>query len=101
MTADTSTPRSTGTATEFINNERARVTRWDFGPGEETGIHVHEMDYVVVPITSGTLLIIDDVENETKVELTAGVPYFRRADIKHNVINDNLAEISFVEIELL
>ena len=32
----------------MIDNERTRVTLWTFKPGEETGQHIHEFDYVVV-----------------------------------------------------
>ncbi|MCZ6629445.1 MAG: cupin, partial [SAR324 cluster bacterium] len=32
-------------------------------------------------------------------ELTAGVPYFRKAGVEHNVINANGFEFVFVEIE--
>ena len=34
----------------MIDNEKTRVTRWSFEPGEDTGNHVHEYDYVVVPM---------------------------------------------------
>jgi len=33
-----------------IDDEKVKVTRWDFSPGAETGWHRHEMDYVVVPL---------------------------------------------------
>ena len=33
---------------------RVRVTRWTFRDGDETGHHVHEYDYLVVPLTGGT-----------------------------------------------
>lgn len=32
-----------------VDNDRVRVTEWRFAPGAETGEHIHEMDYVVVP----------------------------------------------------
>ena len=38
-----------------IDDGKVKVTRWDFSPGAETGWHRHEMDYVVVPLTDGTL----------------------------------------------
>ena len=41
--------------TVMIEDERVRVTEWRFAPGAATGYHVHEHDYVVVPITTGTL----------------------------------------------
>ena len=41
------------TPTQLIDNERVRVTEWRFRPGEATGWHRHEFDYVVVPVTTG------------------------------------------------
>ena len=38
-----------------IDDDKVRVTRWDFSPGAETGWHRHEMDYIVVPLTDGAL----------------------------------------------
>ena len=38
-----------------VDNERVRVTEWRFAPGAETGEHVHQMDYVVVPLGDGRL----------------------------------------------
>ena len=43
----------------MIDNEKTRVTRWSFEPGEDTGKHVHEYDYVVVPMMDGSLKIIN------------------------------------------
>ncbi len=33
----------------MIDNDKTRVIRWLFEPGEDTGKHIHEYDYVVVP----------------------------------------------------
>ena len=43
----------------MIDNEKTRVTSWAFEPGEETGQHIHEYDYVVVPMKDGELKIIN------------------------------------------
>ena len=40
-----------------IDNERVRVTEWRFAPGAATGYHRHAYDYVVVPMTTGQLLL--------------------------------------------
>ena len=37
----------------MIENSRVRVTEWAFDPGDETGQHIHEYDYVVVPMKDG------------------------------------------------
>lgn len=82
-----------------IDNERTRVTEWAFGPGAETGVHIHEYDYVVVPGTTGALTIVASDGSETVAELVAGVSYFREKGVHHNVINANGQPFSFVEIE--
>src|SRR5262245_50559735 len=41
-----------------IDNELVRVTEWRFAPGAATGHHRHEMDYVVVPLTTGRLAAV-------------------------------------------
>jgi mannose-6-phosphate isomerase-like protein (cupin superfamily) len=89
----------TGKATVQIDNERVRVTAWNFAPGEATGHHRHEMDYVVVPLTTGRLLI-RNAEGEHMVELQAGATYTRDAGIEHDVINPGPGRFAFVEIEL-
>jgi quercetin dioxygenase-like cupin family protein len=82
-----------------IDNERTRVTEWRFAPGAETGEHVHEFDYVIVPVLSGKLKIVHPDGSETISELEAGVSYFRQKGVHHDVINANDFEFSFVEVE--
>ena len=82
-----------------IDNDRVKVTEWRFAPGAETGWHRHGMDYVVVPMTTGSLLL-ETPQGEIKISLTAGVSYTRLTGVEHNVINDNEHEFVFVEIEL-
>lgn len=89
-----------GTGTTQIDNDRTRVTEWRFAPGAETGVHIHEYDYVVVPSMDGTLKIIDPDGNETLAEMKAGQSYFREKGVHHNVINANGFEYSFVEVEI-
>jgi quercetin dioxygenase-like cupin family protein len=82
-----------------IQNERIIVTEWTFAPGAETGQHVHSFDYVVVPLTSGTLRLVEP-EGSRDAALTAGVSYTRQAGVNHNVINVNAHEFRFLEIEI-
>ena len=82
-----------------LETERVKVTEWRFAPGAETGWHTHAYDYVVVPMTSGTLLLETD-DGEVTAELRAGVSYTREAGVKHNVINANSFDFSFVEVEI-
>jgi hypothetical protein len=41
--------RAQATPVVHIDDERFRATEWRFDPGAETGWHVHEHDYVIVP----------------------------------------------------
>ena len=38
-------------STLLVEDEKVRVTRFDFGPDQETGWHIHEYDYVITAIT--------------------------------------------------
>jgi quercetin dioxygenase-like cupin family protein len=87
------------TPTVQVENERVIVTKWHFPPGAHTGDHVHAYDYVVVPLTSGTLRLVEPTGTRD-VELTAGDSYARLTGVAHDVININDFEFSFVEIEL-
>ena len=82
-----------------VDNQRIRVTEWRFPPGGSTGWHRHEYDYVVVPISSGTLKM-RDAEGEVEAELVSGQAYHRQAGVEHDVINPNDFEFVFVDVEI-
>jgi len=95
----TETPRPLARATRQIETDRVVVTEWRFAPGAHTGWHRHEMDYVVVPITSGELHAFDG-KMTTPAPLRAGVAYNRPAGVEHDIVNPNDFEFVFIEIEL-
>ena len=92
--------RKKANPTVQIDDTQVKVTRWDFSPGAETGWHTHAMDYIVVPLTEGTLNA--ELPSGSKVEskLTVGASYARPAGVNHNIINVNNEPFSFIEIEL-
>ena len=92
--------RVQGSSTVKVDNDRVRITEWSFGPGEETGHHRHETDYIVVPMATGKLLMTDADGEEAEAQLEEGEPYFRRAGVEHNVVNANPFAFTFIEIEL-
>lgn len=47
------------------------------------------------------MLITQPDDSEVTSELTQGVPYFREAGVKHNVINPGRDVLDFIEVELL
>lgn len=93
------TARPQAVPTVQVDNERVIVTEWRFAPGAETGAHRHGHDYVITPITDGTLLL-QTPNGEVTAQLVAGQSYFRQAGVEHNVINAGDQELVFVETEI-
>lgn len=91
--------RPAASPTVQVDNDRLRVTEWRFAPGAATGHHRHEFDYVVVPLTTGQLRLVE-ADGERVAELTAGVSYYRNAGVEHDVINASPGEFVFIEIEV-
>ncbi len=85
---------------EMISNARFKVTEWRFVPGAETGWHRHQHDYVIVPMTTGRLLL-EEKSGNRYAELRTGEPYFRQVGVEHNVINAHEREFVFIEIEAI
>ena len=83
-----------------VDTAEVRVTQWRLAPGSATGHHIHEMDYVIVPVTPGEMTIVSPGGERSKAQLAAGKSYFRKAGVEHDVLNESTAEIVFLEIEL-
>lgn len=86
-------------ATVQVDDDIVKVTEWRFSPGAATGHHRHEMDYVVVPMTSGNLLLRGP-DGDSTAKLTAGQSYAHSAGIEHDIINANEYDFVFVEVEI-
>jgi beta-alanine degradation protein BauB len=87
-------------ATVLIDNDQAITTEWRFAPGAETGWHRHGHDYIVVPMTTGDLLLEEPGGTSRKAPLVTGKPYFRGEGVEHNVVNPNTHEFVFIEVEI-
>jgi len=83
-----------------VDTAEVRVTEWRLVPGSATGHHVHGMDYVIVPVTSGEMTIVAPNGERSKAKLAIGKSYFRKAGVEHDVLNETDAEIVFLEVEL-
>ena len=86
-------------STLLVEDEKVRVTRFDFGPDQETGWHIHEYDYVITAITDCFMRLQHLDGTETESEVAAGNAYIRDAGVHHNVINISGKKMSFIEIE--
>ncbi|HMS96199.1 MAG TPA: cupin domain-containing protein [Tabrizicola sp.] len=92
--------RETCTATILVDDDRVRVTRFDFAPGAETGWHRHGHDYVIAALSDCHMALEEPGGGMRRVTVPAGTAYRRGEGVEHNVINDGPAPMSFVEVEL-
>jgi beta-alanine degradation protein BauB len=95
-----STPTVPAEATTHFDNDAVRVTTWKFQDGDATGHHVHEYDYVIVPVTGGTFEVIDHDGTAREMAQEAATPYQGHAGTSHDVINRSGRAATFIEIEL-
>ena len=78
------------------------MTEWRFpAKGDNTGWHVHEHDYLVVPLSDGHLMLHEPEGATRVVELCREVPYFRKKGVHHDVESASEYEIVFIEVEFL
>ena len=94
------TQRPQATSKLLVEDDKVRVTRWDFVPGAETGWHTHGMDYVVTTLTPCHMLLEEPGGGSRRADMEAGIAYRREEGIEHNVVNAGDAPMSFVEVEL-
>ena len=87
-------------STQLLDDDRVRVTRFDFVPGAETGWHRHGFDYVITAITDCHMLLENPGGETRRVLVPAGTAYRRMTGVEHNVVNDGPVAMSFVEVEL-
>jgi hypothetical protein len=55
-----------------VDTAEVRVTEWRLAPGSATGHHIHEMDYVIVPVTSGEMTIVAPNGERSTAQLGMG-----------------------------
>jgi quercetin dioxygenase-like cupin family protein len=84
---------------KHIENNRVIVTEYRFKPGDNTGWHRHEHDYVVVPLMDGRLKLVT-ASGDNYAEMKKGSPYFRNAGVEHDLVNATDSMYAFIEIEL-
>ena len=88
------------TETLLIDDEKTRVTRFDFAPNEETGWHEHGFDYVITALTECYMRLEHPDGSVTEAYVPMGDAYKRTAGVRHNVVNASEQKMTFIEIEL-
>lgn len=85
-----------------IENEHFRVTKWTIEPGSAIPMHRHDYAYVVVPLVTDTMYVVNADGSEIVAELVTGQSYTRPSGAEHRVENRTSSQpIVFVETERL
>jgi len=94
-----STDHAAAEHVSLIDNDQVRVLRWTLEPGTSIAWHRHPYDYIVVPISGGSLRF-RGAAGDTPVDLVVGNATFRAAGTEHEVINTGTSTVVFVESEI-
>jgi len=88
-------------AEQQLDNGVFRVTRFTIPPGDALPMHVHNYDYVVVPLGDHTMHVTNADGSHVVNEMKFGQSYARAAGAEHTVANGGDTTMTFVEIEKL
>lgn len=94
---------STGShAEQQLENDVFRVTKWTIEPGGAIPMHRHEYEYVVIPLVTDSMHVVNADGSEFDAELVTGQSYTRAAGAEHRIENrGSVADVVFVEVERL
>ncbi|MCA0379158.1 MAG: cupin [Actinobacteria bacterium] len=94
---------STGSHAELqLENDVFRVTKWTIEPGGHIPMHRHEYEYVVIPMVTDSMHVVNADGSEFDAALVTGQSYTRAAGAEHQIENRTSANaVVFVEVERL
>lgn len=91
--------RPIATSEPLFEDDKTRITQWTMRPGEQTGWHSHDFDYVVVQLSGGRLHLDYADGTEREVDYAPGGTLSGSAPIEHNAISVGEEAIVSIEIE--
>ena len=98
-TAEIASDNSVANFVTLFDDERTRVTQWVIAPGEQTGWHLHDHDYLTLQQSTGTLHLQFADGTETTINYVPGTARMFRAPVEHNATNTGNVDIRVIEIE--
>lgn len=93
------TERKTADYKVVHEDDRVIVTHWVFKPGEETGWHRHELDYMPIQMSEGRLRFEFPDGSTRDVDYVPRTASIVSAPLEHNAINVSDQEMVALEIE--
>ncbi|MBS27550.1 MAG: cupin [Alphaproteobacteria bacterium] len=98
-TAVEAADREIGSFTTLVDDEKTRITHWVIKPGQQTGWHLHDYDYVTIQQSKGRLHL-DYADGSTRdVDYVPGTSSSIKAPVEHNATNVSDVDIVVLEIE--
>jgi quercetin dioxygenase-like cupin family protein len=83
----------------LLDDDKTCITLFTIKPGEQTGWHRHEFDYVAVQQSTGRLHLDYADGSVREIDYTPGVALAVSAPVEHNAINVGDVDIVALEIE--
>lgn len=83
----------------LLDNDKTCITLFTIKPGEQTGWHRHEFDYVAVQQSAGRLRLDYADGSVREIDYAPGVALAVSAPVEHNAINVGDVDIIALEIE--
>ncbi|MDG2187581.1 MAG: hypothetical protein P8K09_04900 [Hyphomicrobiales bacterium] len=82
-----------------LENEELIVTHWVFNPGEQTGWHLHELDYMPIQLSTGKLMFEFPDGRTREIDYVPKTASLVKAPLEHNAINTSNEKVVALEIE--
>lgn len=98
-TAEMASDREVGQFTTLLDDDRTRITHWVIKPGQQTGWHLHDFDYVTIQQSEGTLYMQFADGTDRTIHYVPGTAVAIPAPVEHNAINAGDVDIVVTEIE--
>ena len=98
-TADIASDKKVGHLETLIDDDRTRITQWVIAPGEQTGWHLHDYDYVTIQQSTGRLHLKYVDGSEKTIDYKPGTTRVNPAPVEHNATNIGDVDIHVLEIE--
>jgi beta-alanine degradation protein BauB len=98
-TAEVAAERGIATHKVVMEDDGMVVTHWVFKPGEQTGWHRHDTDYMPIQLSTGRLLFEFPDGTSREIDYVPNTSSYVTAPVEHNAINIGDVDIVALEIE--
>lgn len=98
-TAEEAADRAIGRYETVLDTDLTRITQWLIRPGEQTGWHRHEYDYVTIQQSEGVLHLDFADGTARDIDYVPGTAMTIEAPVEHNATNVGEVDIRVLEIE--